>query len=256
MNTTTTTQNVHTNEINIDNSRFSQDQKKLQNYYQDYINNVEGENDRLRSQINQLRSSLGKNNYYREEIMRINNEIVNIKGPDNSSLMNLLKNQIMELNQEKLRLVDLIDKNKTQINQVEKNFTEKSTLKQVVNNEHLYKEIAMLEDELRNIKEEVVVQEKVVYIENPANVERIVQKKPVVHIKENLIEEGYNKNCICQCKCSCHATHCNEHTLQKFEEITLAPVINKTEVKREIKQAPVITKTEVKREIKQAPLVI
>lgn len=40
----------------------------------------------------------------------------------------------------------------------------------------------MLEQELRNTVEEVVIQEKVVYIENPKNVERIVQKKPVVRI--------------------------------------------------------------------------
>ena len=40
----------------------------------------------------------------------------------------------------------------------------------------------MLEEELKNTKEEIVVKEKVVYIENPKNVERIVQKKPVVRI--------------------------------------------------------------------------
>lgn len=63
---------------------------KLQKYYQDYINTVEAENDQIRSQINSLRTSLGKNRYYKEEISKMNSEIVNIKGPDHSSLYRLL----------------------------------------------------------------------------------------------------------------------------------------------------------------------
>lgn len=85
-----------------------------------------------------------------------------------------MKQQIAELNEEKQRLLDLIERNKVQVNEVQKNFVETSTVKQTTNNDHLYNEIKMLENELRNTKEEVVVQEKVVYIENPKNVERVV----------------------------------------------------------------------------------
>lgn len=59
-----TTKNMKNTEINIDNSRFGNDSKKLQNYYQDYINTVEAENQQIRSQITNLRTSLGKNKYY------------------------------------------------------------------------------------------------------------------------------------------------------------------------------------------------
>lgn len=83
----------------------------------------------------------------------MNSEIVNIKGPDHSSLYRLLRQQITELNSEKVRLLDLIEKNKDQVEDVEKVFKEVSKVKQTTNNDHLYKEIQMLEEELRNTKE-------------------------------------------------------------------------------------------------------
>lgn len=184
-----------------------------------------------RNSIAKARQILTRKLYFEEEITKLTQELIVLKQGNDKEMYDMIRKQIEELNQEKNKLLELIQKQKTMVEEVETNYQSTRKVKASFNKEALYHQIELLQNELRNTREEVIREERVVYKENSRNVEKIVKERPVTKMVEKVIEEHYNKDCICQCNCACHERHCNEHTLHHFrEKIPVADEIKKIEV--------------------------